>query len=73
LIKPLKFVVKCCLGLTFLTAVPVAVVYATNGWTWPAKINGVALTVAQFVITILLIDSALALLLSRVRGRIKVA
>ena len=67
MIERLQFVVKCCVGLPFLTSVPVLIVYATNGWTWPAKINGVALTVPQFVITILLIDSALALLVSYFR------
>jgi hypothetical protein len=68
----LTLIVKSCIGLAFLTGIPVAVVYATNGWTWPAKINGVALTVPQFLITILLIDSALALLVFYFR-RLKVA
>jgi hypothetical protein len=48
-------VVKYCVGLTFVAGVSTLVVYAGHGWTWPSEINGVALNVAEFVATIVLL------------------
>jgi hypothetical protein len=49
---PLRLVdrlVKYCVGLTFVGAVSAVIAYALHGWTWPSRINGVSLTLPEFV------------------------
>ena len=47
--------VRCCVGSTFVGFVSAVIVYAFHGWTWPSEINGVTLTVPEFVAVVVLL------------------
>jgi hypothetical protein len=50
-----KRIVQYCVGLTFVTGLSTLIVYANHGWTWPSEINGVTLSVPEFVVTVALL------------------
>ena len=47
--------VRCCVGSIFVGCVSAVIVYAFHGWTWPSKINGVALNLPEFVAVVVLL------------------
>lgn len=51
--------VKYCVGLTFVGCLSAVIVYAVHGWTWPSEINGVTLTLPEFVAVVVLVTLVL--------------
>ena len=47
--------VKYCAGLTFVAGLSAVIVYAVHGWTWPSRINGVAMNLPEFVAVVVLV------------------
>jgi hypothetical protein len=55
--------------LTFVACVSTLVVYAFHGWTWPLEINGVTLSVPEFVIVIVLLTLVAGICIDLWRSR----
>jgi len=64
-----NFIVRYSVGLTFVACVSTLVVYAFHGWTWPSEINGVTLSVPEFVIVIVLLTLVAGICIDLWRSR----
>jgi len=46
---------KYCVGLTFVGGLSAVIVYATHGWSWPSRINGLTISLPEFVTVVVLV------------------
>ena len=64
-----NFIVRYCVGLTFVAGVSALIVYANHGWTWPTEINGVTLSLPEFLAVIVLVTLPVAICIDVWRSR----
>ncbi|MGP8069684.1 MAG: hypothetical protein ACLP5V_07310 [Candidatus Bathyarchaeia archaeon] len=64
-----NFIVRYCVGLTFVANVSALIVYANHGWTWPTEINGVTLSLPEFLAVIVLVTLPVAICIDAWRSR----